>query len=300
MASLRAKGKKGGKGSGTQSGKKLTRKAKQAAILDLDNSDDDDDDDSNEGGLMEKERKSIEELRQRLSKCQLCGPTKFCKIGKGGQHVALTFNQLRGWALALVILIQFAIMTELHALQASGTHQVTLHTPPKGDLFAVFHSDHSSTAVPGPSTTTNMPPMPMIGPPGGVFNPYAFMPPPWFMPSGAAPLPYPATPVPQPSLIDTTPSSDPFDDIGPNHYPETLAFFTMLDQKHPRRKLLQCGHDFEQMDFYHINEIAKISAERLSSAEFGLTAGNAQFISETLKAEVKRIDRMFGKKSQRL
>jgi hypothetical protein len=101
MASLcvNLKGKKGGKG--TQKGGKS--KTKQA-ILDLDNEDDEDDEDDNKGGIMEKERKCIEELQQTLSRCQLCGLTKFCKIGKSGQHVTLTFNQLRGWALALVLL----------------------------------------------------------------------------------------------------------------------------------------------------------------------------------------------------
>lgn len=99
MASLRAKGKKGGKS--TQKGRKL--KPKPMAILDLDNSDDDDDE-GDEGGIMEKERKSIEELQQTLSRCQLCGPMKSCKIRRNSQHVMLTFNQLCGWALALVCL----------------------------------------------------------------------------------------------------------------------------------------------------------------------------------------------------
>jgi hypothetical protein len=183
-------------------------------------------------------------------------------------------------------------VTELYACQASGTHQVTLHTPPKGDLFAVFHSDRPPT-TPGPSLST-MPSTPMIGTPGGMFNPYTFIPPPWFMPSGGV-LPYPATPtpVPQPpsAQIDATPSSDPSNEIGVNHYPEILAFFTMLDQKHPQHNLVKCAHNFELMDFYHINEIVTISIERLCSVEFGLTSGNAQFIIKTLKAKVKHIDR---------
>jgi hypothetical protein len=91
MASLCAKGKKGGKS--TQKGGKL--KPKPTVILDLNNSNDDDDE-GDEGGIMEKERKSIEELWQILSRCQLCGPTKSCKIGRNGQHVVLTFNQLCG------------------------------------------------------------------------------------------------------------------------------------------------------------------------------------------------------------
>jgi hypothetical protein len=61
MASLHAKGKKAGKS--TQTGGKL--KLKPMAILDLDNSDDEDDD-GDEGGIMEKERKSIEKLQKIL------------------------------------------------------------------------------------------------------------------------------------------------------------------------------------------------------------------------------------------
>jgi hypothetical protein len=185
-------------------------------------------------------------------------------------------------------------MTKLYAFQASGTHQVTLHTPPKGDLFAAFHSDRP-LATPGPSSSAMLS-TPMIGTPGGMFNPYAFIPP-WLMPGGGV-LPYPATPTPAmpqlqpPSVhVNAAPSSDPSDETGANPYPEIMAFFTKLDKEHPRRNLMQCANDFERMDFYHINEIITISVERLCSAEFGLTAGNAQFIIETLKAEVKRIDR---------
>jgi hypothetical protein len=54
--------------------------------------------------------------------------------------------------------------------------------------------------------------------------------------------------------------------------------------------------DFELMDFYHIDEIAKVSIECLSSAEFGVTAGNAQFIADAVKAEIKHIDHTLGKK----
>jgi hypothetical protein len=90
------------RGKSTQRGGKS--KPKPMVILDLNNSDNDDDNEGNKGGIMEKERKLIEELQQILSRCQLCGPTKYCKIRRNSQHVALTFNQLRGWALALVCL----------------------------------------------------------------------------------------------------------------------------------------------------------------------------------------------------
>ena len=102
MASLHAKGKKGGK-----SMKKGGKSKMKQTILDLDNSDNSDNDDDDDVGIMEKEKRSIAELQRALSRCQLCGPTKFCKIGKNGQHVTLTFHQLRGWALALVLLLSY-------------------------------------------------------------------------------------------------------------------------------------------------------------------------------------------------
>jgi hypothetical protein len=51
---------------------------------------------------MEKEKKQLELLEKALSGCVRCGPEKFCKIDKSGNHVNLTFNQRRGWANALV------------------------------------------------------------------------------------------------------------------------------------------------------------------------------------------------------
>lgn len=98
MASLCAKGNNKGV-SAKNGGGKL--KNKPMALLDLDNSDDEDDKDDE--GIMEKEKKFLGELQKALSKCQLCGPTKSCKIGKTGQHVRLTFNQLHGWPTAMVV-----------------------------------------------------------------------------------------------------------------------------------------------------------------------------------------------------
>jgi hypothetical protein len=92
MMSLRAKSKSG-KGLNSKKGGKL--KQKPMAILDLDNSDEDEDEDD-DNGSMDREKKSLEQLQKELNKCQLCGPTKSCKIGKDGQHITLTFNQLRG------------------------------------------------------------------------------------------------------------------------------------------------------------------------------------------------------------
>lgn len=75
-------------------------KGKKTALLDLDNSDADDEDGEDEA-MAEKERKALGQLEKALSNCQKCGPSKLCKINKNSQHVNLTFNQRRGWSVAL-------------------------------------------------------------------------------------------------------------------------------------------------------------------------------------------------------
>lgn len=131
---------------------------------------------------------------------------------------------------------------------------------------------------------------PTIGTPGNMIHPYTILPP-WFMQPGAM-HGYPPTPTPHHAgFAAPIPSSDPPDeDIG-NPYPEIRPFFEKLDLKHPRRLLSKFAIEFEIKDFYHIDEIAKVSAERLSSEEFGISVGNALFILEEVKREMKHVDR---------
>jgi hypothetical protein len=75
---------------------------KKVALIDLDN--EDEDDDAGDDSILDKERKHYEELRVALTRCQLCGPEKFCRISRTGQHKNLTFQQRRGWVAALVCL----------------------------------------------------------------------------------------------------------------------------------------------------------------------------------------------------
>ena len=76
-------------------------KSKKPVLLDLDN---DEDGDIEDEGIAECEKAAMEKLDRALSGCQKCGPTKACKINKLGEHVALTYNQHRGWSVALVSL----------------------------------------------------------------------------------------------------------------------------------------------------------------------------------------------------
>jgi hypothetical protein len=54
---------------------------------------------------------------------------------------------------------------------------------------------------------------------------------------------------------------------------------------------------FTSQDFYNINEIADFSEDRLRGEEFGLLAGNAQFLLKAVKGEMKRV---CGRKRARL
>ncbi|KAG6905177.1 hypothetical protein DXG01_004392 [Tephrocybe rancida] len=257
MAALHSRGKaaKSQKAGGAK-GKKV--------VLDLDH-EDSEDDDVDDGGLMGNEAKQLEQLQAALSKCQLCGPTKSCKVARSGEHVALTHNQLCGWALSL----------------AMGTHGVTLHTPPKSKLFLMFHgpAGGSTPAAAAPST-----PVPNMGPYMNM-NPF-FMTPPWFMPPGfmGTPTAVPAHVPQQPTM----PSSDPADDMDANPYPEISLFILRLHDHEPQRQLDLFAYEYEGNDFYYIDEIANLTVKELMQ-EYKISKGNAKFILEAVKKEVKKV-----------
>lgn len=92
--------KKFGKKSQTGNGRSI--KSKKMVLMDLNG---DSCDENEDDGSMEREKKALEQLERALSQCQLCGPGKYCKIGKTGEHVNLTTNQRRAWAVALVSII---------------------------------------------------------------------------------------------------------------------------------------------------------------------------------------------------
>jgi hypothetical protein len=106
LKSLEAMGpKKLGRG---QAGGGRSIKNKKMALMDLNG---DLDDDNHEDGTMEREKQALEQLERALTKCQLCGPGKFCKISKGGDHINLTWNQRRAWSIALVQSLSFLFET---------------------------------------------------------------------------------------------------------------------------------------------------------------------------------------------
>ena len=49
--------------------------------------------------------------------------------------------------------------------------------------------------------------------------------------------------------------------------------------------------NFELMDYWHVDELAKMSREDLTAADFGMTPGNANFVIKAARAEVKQTGR---------
>ena len=130
---------------------------------------------------------------------------------------------------------------------------------------------------------------------------------PWYMPptlgypGGYPPTPTPMHPPPphqqpQAPAASNIPSSDVFNDSYANPYPEINAFITKLSEKQPRHQLTKYIADFDEKDYYNIDQLAKITTDRLSGPEFGMTSGNAEFLLHAVNAEIKKINRLRGKK----
>lgn len=99
LKSLEAMGKKSGRSQTV--GRSI--KNKKMVLMDLNG---DSDDENHDDGTMEREKQALEQLERALTRCQLCGPGKFCKISKTGDHVNLTWGQRRAWSIALACTIR--------------------------------------------------------------------------------------------------------------------------------------------------------------------------------------------------
>ncbi|KIJ10237.1 hypothetical protein PAXINDRAFT_157675 [Paxillus involutus ATCC 200175] len=261
MSSLRAKGKK----------KPTNSKNKKASLLDLDNDDNDDSGEEDEDA-MEKKKKALHDLEKTLCACQLCGPTKFCKVNRTGKHISLSFNQRRGWSVAL----------------AHETSNVTLKTPPKGELFIEFHSVKL--------VSDDNPHKPTSFAPGIPLSPYTYPFPPgygWLMmpqPHWGMQVPSQQTPSSERRRRNETPSSPPDFDIMLD-YPTIAGFLEKLNAAYPQHGLPIYAARFEAVDFYNINELASLSEERLTTMEFGMSLGNARFLLKEVKGEMRKVER---------
>ena len=100
----------------------------------------------------------------------------------------------------------------------------------------------------------------------------------------------PATPVVPEKRRMAPPSSDPVDqdDI---QYRTIQEFLSNLGKKHPQRGLIIFATNFKLMDYWHVDELAKMSQEDLTTADFGMTPGNTNFVIKAARAEVKQTGR---------
>lgn len=265
-------------------------------MLDLEHAESGDDDFDDGLGIMDKEVKCLEQLQNHHGRCQRCGPSLSCKIDRAGNHHQLTNPQLRGWARSLVRLDFFIIAFVFTNLQAAGTHKVTLNNPPQDDLFGMFYKISATAPIAAPEHPTFpgmgqymgypfMPPWAMQGPPaGGVF-------------SGSPVTPSPAVSRPShtshasTSTLPAFPSSDPPDMGARNPYTEIPEFIRQLHEYYPQRNLVHYIDRFGDLDFYNIDEIAKLGGPDNLVDLIGITHGNAQFLLEKIGAEMKRTDR---------
>jgi hypothetical protein len=177
-----------------------------------------------------------------------------------------------------------------------------LQNPPKSELFRDFSSHlllSSKSAVSSPAVAPPvfMTPQSMMG------QPYMVS---WYMPPALSyPGGYPPTPTPMhlpphqqhhALPAHSIPSSDGFNDSYANPYPEINAFIMKLSERQPRRQLTKHIADFNAKDYYNIDQLAKITTDRLSGPEFGMTSGNAEFLLDAVHAEIKKINCIRGKK----
>jgi hypothetical protein len=176
--------------------------------------------------------------------------------------------------------------------QAIGTHGVTLRTPPKGELFADFHVSSSAEGTKAAVSADTM---------GGPFGMSAAFP--WqqilpfmlpgvvqamAMPQGTAAVPH----VPSKPLARSAPPySDPPDYENRIRYATIANFLATLNDRHPIHALVTYHHNFELMDYYHVDELARMAEADLTGPDFRMTSGNAKFLLREVREEVRRIER---------
>jgi hypothetical protein len=88
-------------------------------------------------------------------------------------------------------------------------------------------------------------------------------------------------------------SSDPPDDVAPNLYPTISQFLSLLDSQHPQCMLARYIDTFGAADFYNISSL---TTQELMGPGFYLSVGNASFLLKEVKKEMKRADKVRGKK----
>jgi hypothetical protein len=105
-------------------------------ILDLDHTQCGDNEFDDKLDIIDKEQRYLEQLNSQRGKCQLCGPTKTCKITVAGAHYHLSNTQLRAWSHSLVCCFSHLyLMTHwlyrlLEHTMSLSQHRPTIHCFP--------------------------------------------------------------------------------------------------------------------------------------------------------------------------
>ncbi|KAF8532553.1 hypothetical protein JB92DRAFT_3138321 [Gautieria morchelliformis] len=203
---------------------------------------------------------SFEEAEQQCLKtlklgmrCQTCGPGKYCKRNDIGAHVLFTMPQLSAWARALTN-------------EAPG---VDYSYPPRGALFQDFYTKRpaGTKQMTAPHDLTQMAASNSLQ-----SNLLTLL---LGMAAGAA----------QPGPV-TTPTI-PMQDIYRNViYPDITTFLGKVIEDTPLRAEALKGlcTSLANQDFYTIDEIAEETEEWFQSDPYNLTAGNARFVVNILRA----------------
>jgi hypothetical protein len=174
-----------------------------------------------------------------------------------------------------------------------GTHGVTLRTPPKGELFADFHRSSSAEGTKAAVSADTM---------GGPFGMSTFL---WqqillfmlpgvvqamaqsAMPQDAATVPH--TPS-KPLAWSAPPSSNPLDYENQIQYATIANFLTTLNDRHPVHALATYHNNFESIDYYHVDELARMAEVDLTGPDFRMTSGNTKFLLKEAHEDIRCVE----------
>jgi len=86
------------------------------------------------------------------------------------------------------------------------------------------------------------------------------------------------------------PLSDPPEHDDKVEYPTIAEFLGKLNNRYPQRALAAYHRNFELLDYYHIDELARMHIEDLMGLEFNMTSGNARFLLGEATVVVKQVE----------
>ncbi|KAJ7359802.1 hypothetical protein DFH08DRAFT_801564 [Mycena albidolilacea] len=87
------------------------------------------------------------------------------------------------------------------------------------------------------------------------------------------------------------PLSDPLDMAAASIYLKITSFLHKLDEFHLKRDLLKYIPLFEELNFFNIDEIAKLDTATALCGAIDISLGNATFLLEQIRGEMKHTDR---------